>query len=58
MAKDFLKNDKVEVLDADDFAELVNQYSIKNAPTLVVINGGKVDKYIGLSDIKKYVEQA
>ncbi|TCT14377.1 ribonucleoside-triphosphate reductase class III catalytic subunit [Natranaerovirga pectinivora] len=58
VAKDFLKNDNVQVLDSEDYMELVNQYSIKNAPTLVVVNEGKVNKYIGLSDIKKYVEQA
>ncbi|TCK92354.1 ribonucleoside-triphosphate reductase class III catalytic subunit [Natranaerovirga hydrolytica] len=58
VAKDFLKNDTIEVLDSEENVDLVNQFNIRNAPTLVVVKGGKVNQYIGLSDIKKYTEQA
>ncbi|MFP4698449.1 MAG: ribonucleoside triphosphate reductase [Eubacteriales bacterium] len=56
VAKDFLKNDRIKVLDSEEHVELANQYKIMQAPTLVIIDGGKVNKYTGLSDIRRYVE--
>ena len=40
---------------ANEHVELSKSYGIKQAPTLVVVNDGSVEKYTGLSDIKKYL---
>ena len=42
-----------EKLLAPDYPELVEQFGIRQAPTLVVVNGGVAEKYVGVSDIKK-----
>jgi ribonucleoside-triphosphate reductase len=38
---------------ANENAELVNEFGIKQAPTLVVVKGGVAEKFAGVSDIKK-----
>ena len=40
---------------ADENVDLVEQYGIKQAPTLVVVKNGVVEKYAGVSNIKKYL---
>ncbi|MBQ3040021.1 MAG: ribonucleoside triphosphate reductase [Clostridia bacterium] len=40
---------------ANENKELVDEIGIKTAPTLVIIEGGNVTKYAGVSDIKKYI---
>ena len=47
---------KYEKLLANENTELVEKFSIKQAPTLVVISGGEATKYVGVSDIKKYLK--
>ncbi len=42
-----------EKLLANEYPELVGQFAIKQAPTLVVIKNGEVAKYVGVSEIKK-----
>ena len=44
-----------EKLLAEDNAELATQLGIRQAPTLVVIKDGVVEKYAGVSDIKKFL---
>ena len=44
-----------EKLIADENAELVEKYQITQAPTLVVNSGGKVSKYTGAGEIRKFV---
>ena len=44
-----------EKLIADENAELVEKYQITQAPTLVVNSGGKVCKYTGPGEIRKFV---
>ncbi len=46
---------KYEKLLANEHADLVEDFGIKQAPTLVVVEGGKTAKYVGVSDIKKYL---
>ena len=41
---------------ADQTPEEAEKFGIKQAPTLVVINDGVVEKYVGVSDIKKYLK--
>lgn len=45
-----------EVVDAEDNRELTMQYQVMQAPTLVVVANGKVDKIANASNIKKYAE--
>ncbi|MBQ7788570.1 MAG: ribonucleoside triphosphate reductase [Clostridia bacterium] len=46
---------KYEKLLANEHADLVEEFSIKQAPTLVVVKNGQANKYTGVSDIKKYL---
>ena len=46
-----------EKVDAEENIELVNAYDIKQAPSLVVIDGNSVETYSNASNIQKYVEQ-
>ena len=41
---------------ADQTPEQAEKLGIKQAPTLVVINNGQIEKYSGVSDIKKYLK--
>ena len=41
---------------AEENVELVNELGIKQAPTLVVIADGNVEKFVGVSDIKRYIQ--
>ncbi len=44
-----------EKLLASDYPELVEQFGVRQAPTLVVVKNGVAEKYAGISDIKKYL---
>ena len=46
-----------EKLMANDNPELVAKYEIKQAPTLVVISDGKVEKHANLSNIRAFTER-
>ena len=41
---------------ANEHADLATKYGVKQAPTLVVFNGGVIEKYTGVSDIKKFLK--
>ena len=57
LAKEYLKNDKVAVIDAEENAELTKKYGVMQAPTLIVVDGDNFTKYANASNIKKYSEQ-
>ncbi len=40
---------------AGDNVDLVEQYGVKQAPTLVIVNGSSYEKYKGVSEIKEYL---
>ena len=40
---------------ANEHEDLVNEFGIKQAPTLVVVKDGVASKYAGVSDIKKFL---
>ena len=46
-----------EVRNADEERELVAEYGIKQAPTLVVFEDEGFEKYRGVSDIKGWIKQ-
>ena len=46
---------KYQKLLANEHPDLVADFGIKQAPTLVIVEGGEVKKFVGVSDIKKYL---
>ena len=44
-----------EKLLANEYVDLVNDFGVKQAPTLVVVKNGTFEKYTGVSDIKKFL---
>jgi len=49
------ENFQYEVLLANENAELATEFGVKQAPTLIVVKDGEVQKIAGVSDIKKYL---
>ncbi|MBO6259996.1 MAG: ribonucleoside triphosphate reductase [Lachnospiraceae bacterium] len=56
LVKEYLNNVDYMLVDAEENPELAQKYKIRQAPTLVVINGDEVTKYANASNIKKYAE--
>ncbi|MCR5789011.1 MAG: ribonucleoside triphosphate reductase [Lachnospiraceae bacterium] len=56
-AKEYLKNEKVVMIDAEENVELTRKYGVMQAPTLIVVDGDSFKKYANASNIKKYAEQ-
>ena len=58
-AKELLKKAKVDFkyIDAEDNFDLTKEYDIKQAPTLVIIKDGTINKLNNLSNIKKYINE-
>lgn len=48
----------IEILDAHDNMDLVSTFGIRAVPSLVVQDNENVKFYIGLDDIKKYINEA
>ena len=48
-------NLKYEIIDAEENVDLSKKLGIKQAPTLLAINGENIDKYSNVSNIKKYI---
>ncbi len=57
IAKEMLKDEAYETIDAEENQELTRKYGVMQAPTLVVVNGGKTRKYVNASNIKKYMNE-
>ncbi len=57
LAKEYLKDQPYEVIDAEENPELVAKYGVMQAPTLIVVKGDSYKKYANASNIKKYVEE-
>ena len=60
MAITFLNNAGIafEHVIADENRELTEQFDIHQAPTLVVVRNGKMEQYVNLSNIRKYIDTA
>ena len=58
MAATLLDKAKVEYkfVDAEEKPELARKYSVKQAPTLVIVDGKKIENIVNLSNIKKHIE--
>ena len=57
VAKEFLKDVNYKDIDAEENPEMSDKYGIMQAPTLVMVKNGKVEKYVNASNIRKFVEQ-
>jgi ribonucleoside-triphosphate reductase (formate) len=56
-AKEYLKDSKYAVIDAEENPELARKFSIMQAPTLVEIKDGTASKYVNASNIKRFTEE-
>ncbi|MDR1834836.1 MAG: ribonucleoside triphosphate reductase [Fusobacteriaceae bacterium] len=56
VTKDILNSAHIDytVVDAEERPELAMKYGIRQAPTLVVIEGEKVEKHVSVSDIRNF----
>ena len=57
MAKKMLEGEELEIIDAEKNPEMAREFGIMQAPTLVIMNGGHVKKYVNASNIQKYVDE-
>ncbi len=57
VAKAMLEGEEIQVIDAEAHPDLAQKYGIMQAPTLVITDGGHMQKFVNTSNIQKYVEQ-
>lgn len=57
MAKEYLKNHTYVVVDAEENAGLAREYTVMQAPTLLVIKNGQINKFVNVSNIKHFVDE-
>ena len=57
LAKEYLKDQTYEIIDAEESPELVAKFGVMQAPTLVVVKDGEYRKYANASNIKKFAEE-
>lgn len=57
MAKEMLAEEQYEVIDAERHPDLVAQYGIMQAPTLLIVEDGQAQKIVNASNIQKYVDE-
>ncbi|MBP5490728.1 MAG: ribonucleoside triphosphate reductase [Lachnospiraceae bacterium] len=57
LAKEFLSGVDYTVVDAEENSDLAMKYGIMQAPTLVVLEDDKVEKYANASNIRRYVNE-
>ena len=56
IAKEMLKNEPYQVIDAEENQEMVSKFGIMQAPTLVVLHGDQAEKYVNASNIKRFAD--
>ncbi|MCR4798243.1 MAG: ribonucleoside triphosphate reductase [Lachnospiraceae bacterium] len=54
-AKEILSDEEFVIIDAEEEPELTAKYGVMQAPTLVVVDGEKSEKFVNASNIQKYV---
>lgn len=55
-AKEFLKGVDYQVVDAEENPKMSGQLGIMQAPTLVLVKNGQIQKFVNASNIKKYAD--
>ncbi len=56
IAREMLKGEEYQLVDAEENRELVEKYGIRQAPTLVIDQGTCAEKYVNASNIRRYVD--
>ena len=56
MAKKYLQNVDYTIVDAEENMDLAVRYGVMQAPTLVIVAGQSEQKYVNVSNIRKYAE--
>jgi len=56
LAKKYLQNVDYMIVDAEENMELAVKYGVRQAPTLVIVSGQSQQKYVNVSNIRKYAE--
>lgn len=56
LAKEYLKDVDYTVIDAEENMDLAVRYGVMQAPTLVIVAGQSEQKYVNVSNIRKYAE--
>ena len=56
-AKEYLKGINYLLIDAEENMELAAKYGVMQAPTLVVVRGDQVKKYVNASRIKQFADR-
>lgn len=56
LAKKYLQNVDYTVVDAEENMELAVRFGVRQAPTLVIVAGQSEQKYVNVSNIRKYAE--
>lgn len=57
IAKEMLAGQEYQLIDAEKNPDLVTQYGIMQAPTLVVFHGDTAETYVNASNIQRYVDE-
>ena len=56
LAKKYLQNVDYTIVDAEENMELAVRFGVRQAPTLVIVAGQSEQKYVNVSNIRKYAE--
>jgi anaerobic ribonucleoside-triphosphate reductase len=56
MAKTFLQDMDVEIINANENMDMAGKYGVMQAPTLVIVDGLTYTKIVNVSNIKKFVD--
>lgn len=58
VAKELLKDTEYVLIDAEENMELTQKYGVMQAPTLVIADKDRVQKFVNVSNITKYVTES
>ncbi len=56
IAKEYLKDTNYTLIDAEENVDMAREFNILQAPTLLEIKNGVINKYTNASNIKKYLD--
>ena len=56
LAKEYLKDINYILIDAEENMDLASRYGVMQAPTLVIVQGEQIKKYVNASRIKAFVD--
>ena len=56
LAKEYLKDFRYVLIDAEENVELAQKYGVMQAPALVAVNGSSFKKYVNASRIRQFAE--